>query len=125
MRHFKLLTTQVIVAAVCARLALLYFEISFTLGETGTTPLGWEIALDAIIGVIFLMGVGLGFAGRRFPWFVLLMIPPMIRAFMLRPLQQDLYSLALILGAYSDLLFLAGAAIGIVLFRWRRRRPAT
>jgi hypothetical protein len=59
MRHYKLLLAQVIVASICARLALFVFEVSFAFGDgpTGATPLGWEIALDAIIGVIFLIGV--------------------------------------------------------------------
>ena len=63
---------------------------------------------------------GLGFGYSRFPCLVPLIIPPIIRAFMLRPFQRDLYSLAQLLGVYADLLFLVGAASGALLARWRR-----
>jgi hypothetical protein len=112
--------SELIVASLCAGLALFDFQMAFGFMDTRDgAPLTWKIALDTIIGVIVLIGVVLGFSTRRFPWYVLLTVPPLIRAFMLRPSQLDLYPAALILGAYTDLLFLVGTAIGIAL-RWAR-----
>ena len=62
-------------------------------------PVGSDIALDAILGVILLLGAGVGLALRRFPLYVMLLIPPLIRVFMLRPVQRELYYVALVVGA--------------------------
>jgi hypothetical protein len=79
MRYLKLMLPQVIVAAICARLALYYFEVAFGFGDAGVQiPVEWKITFGVIVGVIVLMGLGFGFAGRRFPWLVPLMVPPMI-----------------------------------------------
>ena len=75
--------------------------------------LGREITLDSMIGAIVLIGVVRGYASRGFPWCLKLAVPPLIRVFMLRPSQQDLYPIALRLGVYADLLFLVDAAIGV------------
>jgi len=82
---------------------------------------GW-IALDAILGVILLLGAGLGLAHRRFPLYVMLLIPPLIRVFMLRPVQRELYYVALVVGVYTDLVFAIDAAGGV--FFVRRARGA-
>ena len=109
--RFVIVAPQVIVAAGCAGLAVFYFENAFAFGDAGVEPpVEWRIVFGAVMGVIVVTGFGLGFAYGRFPWLVPLMIPPMTRAFMLRPFQQDLYSLALLLGVYADVLFLVGAA---------------
>ena len=81
-----------------------------------------EIALDAILGVILLLGAGLGLALYRFPLYVMLSIPPLIRVFMLRPVQRELYYVALVVGPYTDLVFTIGAAGGV--FFVRRARGA-
>src|SRR5581483_105150 len=97
-------------------------------GETSSgTPPGWQLVLYSLIGVIAVIGGLWGYGSRNFPWGILLAIPLMIRALMLRPFQHDLNSLALTLSAYADSLFVFGLAIGIALGRWRRRsrnRPA-
>ena len=90
-RDFVATLSQVVVAVVSARLALFVFEVGFGYGETpGGMPVGSEIALDAILGVILLLGAGLGLALCRFPLYVMLSIPPLIRVFMLSPVQREL-----------------------------------
>jgi hypothetical protein len=117
--------SQAVVAAISASLALYVVEVGFGFGETpGGTPLVWKVVLNAILGVILFLGVGLGFAARRFPWYALLLIPILIRVFMLRPVQGDLYYVALVMGAYTDVLFAVGAAGGVFLARWWQRRTA-
>jgi len=60
-RDFVATLSQVVVAVVSARLALFVFEVGFGYGETPRgMPVGSEIALDAILGVILLLGAGLG-----------------------------------------------------------------
>ena len=57
-------------AVVSARLALFVFKVGlFGYGETpGGMPVGSGIVLDAILGVILLLGAGLGLALCRFPY---------------------------------------------------------
>jgi hypothetical protein len=122
----KVLLLQIIGAAVCSAGIILNFAIGFAFGDAGVTPpLGWSITYGAMIGVVLLIGLGLGFACRPFPWLALVMIPIMMRAIMLRPLQMDLWGGALLLGGYTDLLFVIGAGIGTGLFHLRRRRRAS
>lgn len=102
-------------------MAVFYFENAFAFGDAGVeSPVEWKIVFGAIVGITVVAGFGLGFGYSRFPWLVPLIIPPLIRAFMLRPFQQNLYSLAMRLGVYADLLFLVGATSGSLLARWRR-----
>jgi hypothetical protein len=48
----------------------------------------------------------------------MLSIPLLIRVFMLRPVQRELYDVAFVVGAYTDLVFTIGAAGGVFLGRW-------
>jgi hypothetical protein len=43
----------------------------------------------------------------------MLSIPPLIRVFMLRPLQRELYDVAFVVSAYTDLVFTIGTAGGV------------
>ncbi len=123
MLHVRWLLPQLVVSVICGRVALLWFEVTFIYGEGGQDPpLGWKFALYCIIATVVLSGVGLAYIQSRFPWPVLFMIPVMIRVSLLRLLQADLYSLASILGAYTDLVFLLGAVIGVLAFRNRQRK---
>ena len=123
MRHVKLLLPQVIVAALCATFALFYFLFAFGFGDAGIQPpFQWRVIFAAIIGVIAITGLGFVTVLHRFPWLVPILAPVMIRLFMLRPSQLDLYGLALWLGAFTDLVFLVGAGIGEAVYRWRQHR---
>ena len=67
-RDFVATLSQVVVAVVSARLALFALEPGFGYGGTpGGMPVGSEMALDAILGVILLLGAGLGLAVCRLP----------------------------------------------------------
>jgi hypothetical protein len=124
-RDFVATLSQVVVAVVSARLALFALEPGFGYGGTpGGMPVGSEMALDAILGVILLLGAGLGLVLCRFPLYVMLSIPPLIRVFMLRPVRRELSYVALVVGAYTDLVFTIGAAGGVFFGRWWRRRTS-
>ena len=125
MPHAKVFLAQVVVAAVIAAFLLHEFAVGFATGDSPvTSPSGWEAAMPFIFltGLLAVSGLTLALSAHRFPWLVPVLLPALIRIFMLQPSQLDLYELALRLGLYGDLVFVIGAAIGLGVLRWQGRR---